>query len=409
MTARPIPALPLVALLSGGLFAISLSGPSLACETEGQRTRALRKAGSLPRVEMPAPEVVLPMLAYGNRPQVELSINGGDPVRFILDTGAGGSVVDKGLAEELGLPVVGEQRLMSPVGEKAMSVSRVRMEKAGIAGITLHGLEAATMDLASYFRSSDGPRGVLSSRVFTGLLLSFDYPGDRLVVRQGSLGAADGKEIFQFNKEETFITIPVSVAGTTVNTHIDTGSPSAITLPGRYAETLPLKSEPAVIGRARLVDGEVDILGAQLEGTMAIGRHTFENPQVKFADKFPAGNIGYGILRDFELTLDWANARVRLTRSERTSPASRIASSPQRRRYGVAFRGIEQSPLVVAGVDPGSAADESGLQIGDRIVEMNGKALEALGVEERIGMLRASPLALVVDRDGERIEIQMSL
>jgi len=64
-----------------------------------------------PRVDLPESEVVLPLLDWGNRPIVELTINGTGPHRFILDTGAMETVIDAGLVVEIGLPEISKQMI----------------------------------------------------------------------------------------------------------------------------------------------------------------------------------------------------------------------------------------------------------------------------------------------------------
>ncbi len=280
-----------------------------------------------PPATMTGAEVVLPILHYGNRPQVEILINGKGPYRFLLDTGAHGSVVDKALAEELGLPTVGEAPLGSPGGKAPMKVPLVGIETASVGGVSLSMKEAAVMDLAAYLKDPEGPKGVLSARLFRGLLLSFDYPKDQIRIKPGHLAPADGAEIFGYDSDDQLPAVTLTVAGVEVQAHLDTGSPGGFTLPGSYADKLPLESEPKEVGRARLVDREVTILGATLNGSVSMGRHVFEHPEIRFADSFPVGNIGHGVLRDFVVTLDYENQRIQLQRTQET-PAGGSEASP---------------------------------------------------------------------------------
>ena len=86
-----------------------------------------------------------------------------------------------------------------------------------------------------------------------------------------------------------------------------------------------------------------------------------------------------------------------------------IRKSMGQKRYGVMFRGIEGDTLEVMGMDPGSVAEQAGLEIGDVIVKMNGKEVATLATDERVNFLRGSPLTVTVDRDGQTMEIAMSL
>lgn len=414
------------------LVALSLA-PAFADEPPSGTKMMMRVEAEAPRVDIPASEIVLPLLDWGNRPIVELTINGTGPHRFILDTGAMETVIDAGLVQEIGLREVGKQEIMSPAGDEPKIVSRVSMGNVTLDAIVIHDLKAASMDLAGMFKSAEAPRGVLSAQIFSGGLLAIDYLNDRIVVRPGELGPADGARIFQYDESDGFPTLPISVAGTEIKAHLDTGSPATFNLPGRYMESLPLKSEPVHRGTARTVDAEIKLYGAPLQGTLLVGEYTFEDPEIVFADRFPAGNLGYGFLRQFTLTLDLKNRRIRLDGEEGavlaasgSSPAREIrtsggaAGSPvvmkrmgpegsSRKRYGVMFPGIDGTPLVVSGVEPGSPAESAGLRAGDIIHRMNDRRLADLDSQERIGMLQASPLALEVERDGTKLRIEMEL
>ena len=73
------------------------------------------------------------------------------------------------------------------------------------------------------------------------------------------------------------------------------------------------------------------------------------------------------------------------------------------------FRGIQGDTLEVLGTDAGSVAEQAGLAVGDVIMKMNGKKVATLAADERMKLLRGSPLTVVVDRDGQTLEIAMSL
>jgi hypothetical protein len=86
-------------------------------------------------------------------------------------------------------------------------------------------------------------------------------------------------------------------------------------------EQFPLASEAGVIGQTKNEDGVFPILGASLEGTLAVGSHRFDNPSVFFSESFEHPSLGSGILEPFVLTLDLGNHRVRIERpTDRINP-----------------------------------------------------------------------------------------
>jgi hypothetical protein len=76
-----------------------------------------------------------------------------------------------------------------------------------------------------------------------------------------------------------------------------------------------LAEPPRVIGHARTVSNEFDIKAARLDGDVALGGITFTRPMVEFQPVFPMGNLGARVLRDYALTFDPKNHRLRMTRS----------------------------------------------------------------------------------------------
>lgn len=92
-------------------------------------------------------------------------------------------------------------------------------------------------------------------------------------------------------------------------------------------------------------------------------------------------------------------------------PARVVSAGSGQRRYGLGLappRGGEVS-LAILEVPAGSVAERAGVRRGDRILRMNGQAVADLGGAEITGLLRGSPLVLVVERDGAELTIHMSL
>jgi membrane-associated protease RseP (regulator of RpoE activity) len=70
------------------------------------------------------------------------------------------------------------------------------------------------------------------------------------------------------------------------------------------------------------------------------------------------------------------------------------------------FQAPEGAGVLVARVEPGSAAQEAGIQVGDVIVEAGGEAVETPRdlVWQALRAPEGEPLALVLLRNGERLE-----
>jgi len=392
-------------------FLAAVAGPAPATGGEEPSGRAAMRhmmSAQSDAVEVVSPGEVIPLVLQGNRPIVPVMIGAKGPFPFILDTGAGGSVVSQSLADELGLTITGDARVGTPMSPEAVEAKAVLIKSAVVGGIRIEGLRAVTMDLEKLFAGVQAPRGVLSAKVFEGYLVTLDYPQKQVTIRKGELPAADSKEVFEFDPAGHLPAVPLDVAGEAMTAHIDSGSPAGFMLPKESAKKLPLASEPVKKGRIRTASGESDITESTLKGTIRLGRYTFENPEVRFGDTPP--NLGFEILSRFAITLDPKLHRVRLSGApDVVTLQPRAEAGPQRKRYGLKIHIDDSGAMAVDGTDPGSPAEKAGLKEGDRIVSVNGVAAEELEQARLAMFMRASPVKLVIERDGKKSEIEMKL
>ncbi|HYL78108.1 MAG TPA: retropepsin-like aspartic protease [Bryobacteraceae bacterium] len=266
------------------------------------------------KIIVPAQGTSVPMGDLDGRPLVDVRINGKGPFRFILDTGADTTVIGDDLKKELGLPAVEGEGVRGP--DNTVMGQMVKVAELRVAEALLEGVVVVEGPISGMFRMPNAPRGVLSASAFLGYLLTLDYPGKRVLIRQGELSAPDSRSIFGYTAEQILPSALVRVAGAENRVHIDSGSPGGLTLPDRYRKELKLASEPVVVGRARTPHGEFQVWSANIDGPVELGRFKLALLDVRFADVNPipgqvVGNIGYRILRDFQVTIDAKNRRVR--------------------------------------------------------------------------------------------------
>ncbi len=89
----------------------------------------------------------------------------------------------------------------------------------------------------------------------------------------------------------------------------------------------------------------------------------------------------------------------------------RGASASGGRGYGIGMlppRGGESHIRVVQVIE-GGVAEKTGVRAGDLIVSANGKAVSEFAPGELRDIMRRTPLALEIERDGERLEFELSL
>jgi hypothetical protein len=163
------------------------------------------------------------------------------------------------------------------------------------------------------------PKGVLSALAFAGHVITIDYIKRTVSLRKGALPPPDGKRVFAWPATDPLPVLPVTVGGTVFNIHLDSGSPSGVTLPVKASEQLELAEPLAQAGRARTNAGEFDVFAAAVKGTITVGEFVLDAARVRFSDVSPGprpgpGNLGYEVFRTFRVSVDSTNRRVMLER-----------------------------------------------------------------------------------------------
>ena len=108
--------------------------------------------------------------------------------------------------------------------------------------------------------------------------------------------------------------VKLSVGNQKISAHIDSGnSTGGFILPTQTVERLQLVSEPRVIGKAQTVVNTFEIKEAKLKDTISFGGFEYAEPSVIYPGPSPiSANIGALVLRDYALTFDQKNKRVKL-------------------------------------------------------------------------------------------------
>jgi hypothetical protein len=358
-----------------------------------------------------ASAVSVPMDLTFQKPVVEARINGKGPFRFFLDTGAGGTVLNDDLVAELALPVVGTARMGDPANPGAIQVDQVQVDAVQIGDATVRDITASSWDRTTLYGGvPNAPRGVLGLPLFRDCLLTLDYPTQAVRIEKGALPGADAAHVIAYETDESgqLPVIPLEVGGLSLQAHLDSGNMGGLSLPKSYADRLSLMGEPEEVGQGRTVASTFTIWRATLNGDVLIAGNRIEKPEIYFNDGMKHVNVGYDILRRFAVTLDQENQRMRLT--EVRDASGQVAAAPKAKRYGIRIApGDRQDALTVAGVDADSAAQRAGLQAGDRITTVNGKAVASMSFSDTAHAMRSSPITLTVQRGDETLEIRMSL
>ena len=262
-----------------------------------------------------------PMSMRGLMPVVEVKLNGQGPFAFMIDTGAGMQAdIDTSVVEKLGLQITGTAINGDPSGENDRQVEIATIDSIELGGINF-GNVMAVVRPQRITRDYPDVDGILGFALFTDYLLTLDYPAMQVRLARGTLPAANGADVLNFELENRVPVIEIALGKIRVKAHLDSGNfVAGFILPEEIAEQLQLRSQPVMIGGARSVTNRIELKQAQLRDAIHIGRFDFSQPTIMFPALSDA-NVGFQVLREFVLTFDQKSQRVRFAR-----PAQRALS-----------------------------------------------------------------------------------
>lgn len=253
---------------------------------------------------------------------VEVRINGSKPLHFGLDTGAAPAFfITPERSTELALPVVGH-RVIHTSDKQANSATDaadvVRSSDLNLAGHRFLNVEGVVLPEKNH----DGTLGI---SLFHDVLLTLDYPCDRLIVSDGDLPIPNGRDVIAYTTDpgSTFAplrvspTVSLQLAGHPLSAILDTGArrlPADVVVPVDIAATLPLGpsiSETTISGAS---GRSFPAHTAKLDGKLVLGNVSLDNPTVMVTDWLGFVDVGR-IINGLALTIDQRNKRVRLHRS----------------------------------------------------------------------------------------------
>lgn len=354
--------------------------------------------------EMPAAGVDTVPTEHGTI--FEGRINGKGPVKMLFDTGSI-NIIGASVAKELGIVAEGDAEKMEAFDGGSVDVRPTTVKKLQIGDVTMHDQPFVVMDLPA---DGGGPAAVVGYEFLQRLVVKIDYEHNRMTMydpawfRYGGggfavamiaqsrnlfvKGSVDGfKGIFAldtgnqagFELESGFVRINDLVGWTKARFHGYAGRGYAGPLADSYY---------ARIKKLAMGDAEVEDVAANLS-------------QGDVHDGEPAGNIGQSVLRQFNCTFDVNRRKLYLEKNANWGPVpfnrAGIVVDPQ------------DAGMKVMTVLAGSTGEAAGLQVGDMITKIDGRALEDTQDESAFARAPGTVLHLTVERGGSTREIAVML
>jgi predicted aspartyl protease len=265
-------------------------------------------------------------LAGGAQPLilVPVAVNDEGPFDFILDTGAGTSLLSTELAKKLDVKITGSKEGQSAGGK--VSVSLARVDSLAVGETRLPDIDVGVVDL-SHVGKTIGAQidGDLGYNFIKHFRITIDY-------RKLEIRFEDPKRVEQFgnvplteipmrlaNPAKPLILVDVYANGRgPFQFAVDTGTSTSAITP-ELARELGVTSSP--IGAATTGGAHVAVTAGTL-ASFQVGGARIENSSVVVADFFAMlsevvgtkldGIVGYNFLRNYKVAFDYPNATLSL-------------------------------------------------------------------------------------------------
>lgn len=378
--------------------------------------------------------LVFPFELINNLVVIEASINGSEPMKFILDSGAGRNIITSLYNREIYLNNT-ETVMLAGLGEgERLEAFRSRGNQVQIERIAGNDVEILILKedvfkLASFMGTE--VHGILGYDLFDSFAVEIDYRAKLLKIYD----PVRSKEKFEkLPKHRKWFTIPIIVENEKPYTYItfknsesdeysplklllDTGASNSFSFYDPTSEAIELPENTIStllgIGLNGNVSGELGRVKS-----VKLGPFEFEEPVVAFPDSLSVrrafgfddrnGSIGGDLLRRFKLIFNYHEELLYLRKNNNyhedfTYNVSGIEVStplPNLPYYEISF--IRQH----------SPAERAGLQVGDVIRKINGKKAEELSLNDLLNIFQnkeGNRVRMEVERDTTSVSIHFEL
>ncbi|HWX04075.1 aspartyl protease family protein [Collimonas sp.] len=367
-------------------------------------------------LSLPGGSTTIPFELLNNHVYAKVFINGKGPFRFIFDTG-GHNILTPATAAALGLKPKGDAQ-SGGAGENTVSTGYLKVDQIQVGAMTMRDTPAFVLNFSSAKTEGFEEEGMIGFEVFRRFVTTFDYGAQTLTLTDpAKFSPAEAGRPVPFKFYDHSVQVVGTVDGIPGRFNIDTGSRSEITLTKPFVDKHKWRdSHPhgalAIDGwgvggpsRSYVVRGKELTLG-DVRQENVINSLALQDKGA-FSDANFEGNIGSGFMKRFVVTFDYGNQIMYL--KPRAAP---VADSGVYDRSGMWINAGEQA-FEVVDVTPGGPAAAAGLQVGDRIVAVDGVPVTSAGLPDFRKRLRTeaagSKVKVSVLSAAEKRELQITL
>jgi predicted aspartyl protease len=348
--------------------------------------------------------VKLPFKLIRNLVVIKLKINGKGPFNFILDTGVGLMIItEPKLVDSINLQNKRTIK-MSGLGEgDAFEAYVTPPLKVEIPGLTSYDVAAAILK-TDHFNLSNfvgiPVHGLLGYEFFSNLAVKLNFTDSTVTVyksRNARLFRRGEKIPISIESHKPYLQAKVKLPNGTEQTCklvIDLGAGHPVSLENMIKKNgLPQKFIIAnlgvgltgpIFGFLSRID-EVDLGKYKVKSVITSFPNDYDETTLKSMSVPRDGNLGVGILKRFTVIFDYPDNVVYL------KPNTYFGAPFEHDMSGIEYyaAGDGFKHLIISRVEPGSAADEVGLEKDDEITAINFKPVADMSLEDIDNLLKS--------------------
>jgi predicted aspartyl protease len=349
------------------------------------------RPGSSERTTGEIRRAVLPLTRHGEHHFADVSINGGPPRTFLIDTGAGLTAISRELADTLGLALGGAMDIVGLGG--GVEARSATLQSVGFGTLTRQGVSCLVLDFDEMRRSMGlEVEGILGYSALNRYAVTFDFARGTLELAQNAPPKAPGAGGARVRMEtlggQSLVEGSVE-GGATGSFIVDTGSWISFVPSDVGRKVAALRRVPGVpfIG----ADGRVLEAEAVRARSLAIGAARVDRPILLYVTSGGAndpvgltlgsgerGVLGANVLRRYRVTLDYPRSEFVLEARDRGAPAPDEGLA----EFGLVGPGIvlraAERGFTVRHVVAESPAARAGVKPGEQVLAIDDRALEGL-------------------------------
>ncbi|MEO8344519.1 MAG: aspartyl protease family protein [Betaproteobacteria bacterium] len=327
---------------------------------------------------------------------IPVMLNGKGPFRMLLDSDRGNILTPQAMAE-LGVKPQGNFGTTG-VGENQQEIGIARVDRVEVGGVAIDGMLFAAIDVSDYLTrivGVDGVAGVVGFEFLKRFPVKLDYQRGRATFYEPSrFTYAGGGVGVPFKLQGRVALVEGNVDGIGGTFAIDTSSADSLALNAPFVDKNGLVRRYGATQTIISGASSSDYLHALLAraSTLKLGAVTVDKPTVALATSAEeakgtgdvSGSVGYSVLRQFNITFDYANGMLYFERN---------ANYGQRDIFDRSGMWIERtaSGFEIVDVIKDGPAAKAGLAAGNVIVAVEGKPWSTLALTTVRAELKGAP------------------